>query len=138
MTADGTNDDKIKPEGLNDYQVPPMLLLDLVNAEPFLNGITPVEDEPDEVDFDNEDMMPTDDTSILEDKAEDREYDNLFVGWCVRGLYENGWVDGVVIYYNKSLAEYVIHYSDGSREFLKDKDFDDMQRFFCWIWNFEI
>lgn len=74
MTADGTNDDKIKPEGLNDYQVPPMLLLDLVNAEPFLNGITPV------VDFDNEDMMPTDDTSILEDKAEDREYDNLFVG----------------------------------------------------------
>ena len=80
MTADGTNDDKIKPEGLNDYQVPPMLLLDLVNAEPFLNGITSVEDEPDEVDFDNEDMMPTDDTSILEDKAEDREYDNLFVG----------------------------------------------------------
>lgn len=80
MTADGTDDDKIKPEGLNDYQVPPMLLLDLANAEPFLNGITPAENEPDEVGFDNEDMMPTDDTSILEEKAEDREYDNPLVG----------------------------------------------------------
>ena len=53
------------------------------------------------MDFDNEDMVPTDDTSEVEDKAEDWEYDNLFVGQCVRGLYENGWFNGVVIYYSR-------------------------------------
>ena len=46
-------------------------------------------------------MVPTDDTSEVEDKAEDWEYDNLFVGQCVRGLYENGWFNGVVIYYSR-------------------------------------
>ena len=48
MTANGTDDEKIKPEGLNDYQVPPpMLLLHPANAEPSSNDITPAEDEPD-------------------------------------------------------------------------------------------
>ena len=92
MTADGTDDDKIKREGLNDYKVPPpMLLLDPANAEPSSNDITP----------------------------------------GVRGLYENGCFDGVVVYYNKSLAEYAIHYSDGSRDFVKDQDFDGVELFFC-------
>ena len=66
MAANGTNDDKIKPEGLDDYQVPPpMFLLHPTNAEPSSNDITPAEDEPDNEDFDNEDMVPTDDTSEL-------------------------------------------------------------------------
>ena len=93
MTADGTDDDKIKPEGLNDYQVPPlMFLLDPANTEPSSNDITSAEDEPDDVDFDNEDMMPTDDTSELEDKAEDLEFDNPSVVRRVKRLYENRWL----------------------------------------------
>ena len=61
------------------------------------------------MDFDNEDMVPTDDTSELEDKAEDWEYDNPFSWWCVRELCDNGWFDGVEVYYNKLLAESIIH-----------------------------
>ena len=76
-----------------------MLLLEPANAEPSSNDITPAEDEPDNVDFDNVDMVPTDDTGELEDKAEDREYDNPFVGRRVREYYENGWFDSVVVYY---------------------------------------
>ena len=88
MSVNGTDDDKIKLEGLNDYQLPPpMLLLDPANAEPSLNEITPAEDEPDDVDFDNEDMVPTDDTGEMEDKAEDWECDNPFVGRHVRVVY---------------------------------------------------
>ena len=68
MTADGTDDDKIKLEGLNDYQLTPMLLLDPANAEPSLNEFTPTEDDPDDVDFDNEDMVTTDDTGELKIK----------------------------------------------------------------------
>ena len=132
MTANGTDDEKIKPEGLNDYQVPPpMLLLDPANAEPSSNDITPAEDEPDDVDPNNKDMVPTDDTCELDNKAEDWEYDNPSVGRCVRELYENESFDDVVIYYNKLLAEYVIHYSDGLRDFVKDQDFDSMELFFC-------
>ena len=80
-------------------------------------------------------MVPTDDTSELEDKAEDWEYDNPFNWWCVRELCDNGWFDGVEVYYNKLLAEYIIHYSDGLRDFVKDQDFDGKELFFCWIWN---
>ena len=119
MTADGTDDDKIKLGGLNDYQLTPMLLLDPANAEPSLNEFTPTEDDPDDVDFDNEDMATTDDTGELEDKAEHWEYDNPFVGRRIR-----------VVYYNKSLAEYFIHYSNGSRDFVKDQDFDGVELFF--------
>ena len=61
------------------------------------------------MDFDNEDMVPTDDNSELEDKAEDWEYDNPFSWWCVRELCDNGWFDGVEVYYNKLLAESIIH-----------------------------
>ena len=132
MTADGIDDNEIKPEGLNNYQVPSlMLLLDPANTEPSSNDMTPADDEPDDVDFDNEDIMPTDDTSELVDKAEDLEFDNPFVVWRVKGLYEHGWFVGVIVYYNKSLAEYVIHYSDGSRDFVKDQDFDGVELFFC-------
>ena len=56
----------------------------------------------------------------LEDKGEDREYDNPFSGRRVRGLYENGWLYNEAVYYNKLLAEYVIHYSNGLRDFVKD------------------
>ena len=108
-----------------------MLLLDPANAEPSSNDITPAEDEPDDVDFNNEYMVATNDTSELEDKAKDQEYDNPFIGRCVRGLYENGWFDGVVVHYNKSLTECVIHYSDGSIEFVKDQDFNGVELFFC-------
>ena len=100
-----------------------MSLLGPANAEPSSNDITPAEDEPDDVDSNNEDMVPTDDTCELDDKAEDQEYNNPSVGHCVRGLNENESFDDVVVYYNKLLAEYVIHYSDGLRDFLKDQDF---------------
>ena len=81
MTADGTNDVKIKVEGLNDYRVsPPMLLLDPANTEPSSNDIKPAEDEPDDVDFNNEDMLPTDDTSELEDGSRDIVKDQDFDG----------------------------------------------------------
>ena len=124
MTANGNNDEKIKPEGLNDYQVPPfMSLLDPANAEPSSNDITPAQDEPDDVDSNNEGMVPTDDTCELDNKAEDWEYNNPSVGHCVRGLNEDESFDDVLVYYKKLIAEYVIHYSDWLREFLKDQDF---------------
>ena len=56
----------------------------------------------------------------LEDKVGDWEYDNPFVGRRVRGLYENEWLYNEAVCYNKLLAEYVIHYSNGSRDFVKD------------------
>ena len=56
----------------------------------------------------------------LEDKVGDWEYDNPFVGRRVKGLYENGWLYNEAVCYNKLLAEYVIHYSNGSRDFVKD------------------
>ena len=42
-------------------------------------------------------------------------------------------MDGLMVYYNKLLVEYIIHYSNGSRDFVKDQDFDGKELFFCWF-----
>ena len=46
-----------------------MLLLEPANAKSSSNDIIPAEDEPDDVNFDNVDMVPTDDTGELEDRG---------------------------------------------------------------------
>ena len=133
MTADGTDDDRVQPEGLADYKLPPpLLLLDPATAQPSTNTVTPADKEPDDVDYDDQDMVPSDDTvEPLEDNEADRELNHPWVGRRVRGLYENGWFEGEIKYFNKVLQEYIIHFSDGSRDFVKEDNFNETDLYFC-------
>ena len=43
--------------------------------------------------------------------------------------------EGEIKYFNKALQEYIIHFSDGSRDFVKEADFNETDLYFCWLWN---
>lgn len=48
----------------------------------------------------------------------------------MRGLYNNGWFDGRITYYNKKLTEYVILYEDNTSDYVKLADFDGVELMF--------
>ena len=39
--------------------------------------------------------------------------------------------EGEIKYFNKALQEYIIHFSDGSRDFVKEADFNETDLYFC-------
>ena len=42
----------------------------------------------------------------------------------IRGLYENVWFDGEIMYYNNKLGEYQISFNGGTFDYVKAKDID--------------
>ena len=129
MTADGSADDKVWPEGLPGYQIPPpAILLDPAETLPVSNEVDPCNNEEqmmiEEVDIDEdfenadgEDQCEDDD--IMEDNECDRCYDDELVGRQVKGLYENGWFVGKIAY--------MIKYQDSSTDLVDVSDFDDVE-----------
>ena len=106
MTADASEHDLIKPEGLKGYVVPPPSLLEpsdslpqaeeniVAGEEHTMEGVSP--DKPEEPDHHSS-------SEVLEDKYDDRDFHEELVGRKVTALYENGWFSGTVEYYNTKL-----------------------------------
>ena len=92
LTADGSDDDLVKPEGLPDYKVPPPLeYLELNPAPPTSN--TP--SSPENVNEDElADVVETEEPKHSKDDIVDEEddpmYDCSFVGLSIKALYTNG------------------------------------------------
>ena len=102
ISADGTNDDKIAPEGLQNYQVP--------TPHQYLEPAVQLS-ENNQVEFEEplpSDTMVVDENNFLLDDQKlheriDREEDCIvdsFVGRKIKALYENGWFVGKINYYN--------------------------------------
>ena len=125
ITADGSEDHKIKPEDLPDYQVPETLDLPVIRAEPETNmpqdshnpSHNSTEEEEVMMDQDKElDDNEEGEAAEFEDREEDRYFD-----WGIRGRkmkvsYENGWFIGSIEYYNVDLGKYHIVFVDGSED----------------------
>ena len=45
----------------------------------------------------------------------------------IRGLYESGWSEGEIMYYNNELGEYHIFFNDGTSDFVKAEDTDGVE-----------
>ena len=41
----------------------------------------------------------------------------------LRALYENGWFEGIIDYYNE-LQKYLVHFADGSEDHIGEDDID--------------
>ena len=67
---------------------------------------------------------------MIEDKTEDRVYDDVNCGKKVQGLYGYGWFDGIVKYYNQQLKEYVLEFSDNTSDYVTIEDFDGIELMF--------
>ena len=91
-------------------------------------------EDPDEDPVLEDGMHPDDDEEIpdvLHDNESDRVYELENVGRAVKGLYTNGWFDGIIKYYNKVLDEYVIEYTEKSLDYVHLADFDGVDLKFC-------
>ena len=103
ITADGSDDDKISPEGLPMYKVPPPI--DYIPATEALPTINQALGDEDEIDFnihqeeDPEDFdagadEPDNGGEEFEDHEDHRSDNAPYCGRKLKALYENGWHTG--------------------------------------------
>ena len=133
ITADGSGDSKIKPEGLPDYEVIPPLdgfgseqapELDILPEEPPEDILEPEIDEEIE-------QFEDQDEPILEIEEEDNDFDRVFtkklVGKKICADYISGWHTGIVKYYNRQLDKYLLAFDDGTSDLISEEDIDGVE-----------
>ena len=131
ITADGSEDFKIRPEGLSNYQVPPPLNVP-GNEEIMEEAHVEPADEPDDVEEVETEEDPEDDNLPTQEERHDSEGDRVYtenlVGRKIRGLYESGWHVGVLDYFNVRLKEYHIRFPDSDEDdYIKSSDIDGVE-----------
>ena len=130
ITSDGTDDEKIAPEGLFGYKVPsPALMIDPPShpVEQDIPAASMDQIDPEDEDFDEQPPEEPEDERI--DCETDRIFDHEHVGKTVKALYENRWHIGVVRYYNSHLSELKIDFPDGSSDYIKPGEIGDSEIF---------
>ena len=129
ITADESNDDKIAPEGLPNYQVPPpSQCLEPALQPPESSGVEFEEPPPPDtiVANDGNSLPDGQEPSERIDREEDRIIDT-FVGRRIKALYENGWFVGEINYFNKLLEEYHVSYEGKTEDYISLEDVDDVE-----------
>ena len=142
ITADGSDDQKIKPEGLPEYTVPPSLPF-IAPDDPFADVIPEPLPENDEENVDvsvdlsegNEtDLDENVDSEIPEDLEVDRDESHNLVNCRLKVFYgdEGGWFEGKVMWYNKVLDKLRVYYSeDESDDYISPGDIDGTEIILC-------
>ena len=135
LTADGSEDAAVTPEGLENFVVPgPMTMLDPSPQPPPpcvpAPGATSTDIEEqateDDADEDNADEHPSNDVDErLVDDLSDRVF--TMAGKRIRCLYENGWFTGSVEYFNSKLNEYKVSYEDGTTDYIDPGSVDGVE-----------
>ena len=132
MTADGSEDGKVTPEGLPNYKIPPPLLyLPTCEANPVSNAPDAPNDDNNE-DHDEETLEddmeePEDEGEEWLDNESDRTYDDELCGRTVNGLYADGWTTGVIEYFNTTMNKYHVNYSDHTEDYIGVEDIDGVE-----------
>ena len=129
ISVDGSNDDKIAPEGLQNYQVPSLhQYLEPAVELPESNWVEFEESPPSDTMVADENNFLPDDQELHEhiDKEEDHIVDS-FVGRKIKALYENGWFVGKINYYNKLLEKYYVLYEDDTEDYISLDDIDGVE-----------
>ena len=145
MTADGSEDDQVHPEGLPDYKMPGVGW-----TEPTITGVKPQfdnnykQDDPDDeppdtqlhVDEGAEEVLPDldaaeEEQTSREDAFDDRDYNHPRIGKRICIHYENGWESGTVKYYNRKLKEYKIVFASSKEpDYVAVDDIDGQEVYF--------
>lgn len=139
LTADGSEDEKVKPEGLNDYKVMPPLKQPGPDRMPNIEIPEVTEDITEnliEDQFEHEDdSEPLEEDIDLEaeeaDIENDRVYDADLVGKRICGMYEaSGWHTGTIQYFNVKLQKYLLLFEDNSTDLIKKEEIDGVELYF--------
>ena len=129
MTADGSHDEKIKPEGLPNYQVkPPLDMFPVAETHPTPNNAVGSDtvSETEDIDLIEElaKEVPENEGEEYEDNQDDRIENAPYCGRKLRALYENGWFEGDIDYYNVNICRYHVLFHDGSEDYIGEDDID--------------
>ena len=124
VTADRSEDDKITPEGLPSYKVPPPV--DYVPAAETLPMPNQPTVEDDTIEEDNEDAdedadgqdEPDYNGEEWQDYEDDRIMDAPYCGRQMKILYENGWHTGEIKHYNDHFQKYYMKFDDKSEDYI--------------------
>ena len=127
ITADGSDDHLIKPEGMVGYSVdPPARVANIViQPQEVPESFEPADDVHPVIDVEIDDIGPDDE--IENDDANDRDYDHPSVGRNIKALYEAGWQVGTVQYYNKQMKKMHVSYSDNTEDYMDDTEIDGIE-----------
>ena len=126
ITADGSDDDKITPEGLPGYIVPPPLPTTSASNHIDCETPEPLAPSPDYIpEEEDESSMGVEESHGLEvDNENDRDFSHHLVGKQFRVFYENGWFTGTVTWFNKTLDKIRILYEDGTDDYIELDEVD--------------
>ena len=149
LTADGSNDDLVQPEGLIGYKVMPPLSMHGPDDYSDIKAPEPASDPPDTMPEDEDNLFSSNDqeeslNSDLEsedalnldleseeaeriDNEEDRTQNHKLVGQQIRGLYETGWHNGKIEYFNLKLKEFFVLFEDDTSDYLREEEIDGYQ-----------
>ena len=128
MTADGTEDHLVQPEGLPGYNIPPPSMIEPDSVTPGMQNPEPNENV--DIEPENESLLNDDDDDEreeFEDNIADRIFHHELVGKQVKGLYENGWFIGKIQYFNSRLDEFKVVFEDDTIDYISKKDIDDVE-----------
>ena len=127
ITADGSDDSKIQPEGLPNYKPPePCIYVEASTEAPISNEVDPDPMTEEQLEpFEDEENPPAV-VPVLEDNISDRVLDHQLVGRKVRAWYENGWFVGEIVYFNNKLNELKIDFDDGTSDYVCEDDFNEL------------
>ena len=126
ITADGSEDHLIRPEGLHRYEVPPSLppALRTAAAVSIPDGITEIEAD---IDRQDQEQSQEEEDAVLEDLVDletDRVLDHPLVSRQMKGLYPQGWVEGNIAYFNVENGRLCCKFPDGTSDLVMPSDFD--------------
>ena len=124
--SDGSEDDKIRLEGLPDFKVPPPLrsLRGQVGSSVPGQTYDTVQDPPDVQEALEEqtaeeslDGDVQSEETFQEDLESDRDFTYPLVGKKFRCLYST-WVTGNIVWYNRSIKKYRIEFDDDTEDYV--------------------
>ena len=127
MTSDGSDHNLVKPEGLTEYVILPLIVY------PALFCPEPIDVEAEEMSADTEEndepMEPEETDDQLDDDEKDRILNDDFnlVGRKFKVLHGNGWLVGKILYFNTALNEYKVAFSGGTSDYIESSDVDNVE-----------
>ena len=129
ITADGSEDHLITPEGLEGYTVPPSLSMvasdNIVSVEPPEPSSPPDDTFIDDDDVDE--IHATSDGELEADVEDDRDYSHSYVGRMIKAIYDNGWFTGNITWYNKKMQKLRVLYEDETDDYLSLDEIDGVE-----------
>ena len=132
ITADGSEDSLISPEGLTNYVVPPPLLIRAQAGPASHDAPAPATDEQipeckeSDDDSDVESVGALGDQDEMVDEETERDYEHNLVGRKIKALYDAGWATGRIRYFNSQLGLHV-EFNDGSEDYIQTDEIDDTE-----------